>query len=97
MECHEEAVSPQAPQPTGRGRDECLRVNTARTSDLAETKGDKLATAQVSQSRVDKISSSPAVQREETDETDKGSGYYTRRLESTKTELRQQTSTGGSR
>ena len=30
MECHEEAVSPQAPQPTvilGRGRDECLRVS----------------------------------------------------------------------
>ena len=42
MECHEEAVSLQAPQPTsdtGRGRDECLRVNTAPDERLAGDKG----------------------------------------------------------
>ena len=38
---------------------------------------------------IDKVSSSPVVQREETDETFGGSGYYRRRLELTKKELRQ--------
>ena len=38
---------------------------------------------------IDQVSSSPVVQREETDETFRGSGYYRRRLELTKRELRQ--------
>ena len=40
---------------------------------------------------------SPALQREESDKTHTGSGYYTRRLESTKKELRQQPSRRSSR
>ena len=43
MECHDRADSD-----TCRGRDECLRVNTARTGVHAELKGSKLMTVQVS-------------------------------------------------
>ena len=71
-----------------RMRCEILGAAVLEESELSPG-GAASSTRSSNDEHIDNVSSSPAVQREETDETHRGSGYYRRRLESTKKKLRQ--------
>ena len=99
MECHNRADNNNS-----RGRDECLRVNTAvdecprwgKKKSISGRKPTRCRNAHLNQNRT-RCSTAKQSQHFRTTKTHQGSGCYTRQFESTKKESRQQPSRRSSR